>query len=363
MDGGKRPDRLGEFFGRIFGRQYDPAADATMLGFLISTLQVRIQILEARFAADPAKTQFLARIAADLAKAPGIVSATDGNKAWTEAYRLERLLTMIEPAENLAREIQRRVDEAFDENVVAAPRLQKRLDAALKDAFDQTKTPPELNAHGESILRPLLLDVVEEIHWTYQRKFCVRPIQRSASNRIILAAVFAFLALIFPYLYLYFWMWWDAKPATIEHWSGLPLYSTLTAGLFGAFFSRLQSLQTDWNNLSLGQARDARDWRSILLRGAVGMGGALVLYFFLQSGLVSGSLFPEFKSLTLSQFMYPAIVDAPDAKGLSQIRLILPDAALALLVIWSFIAGFSERMVPGILAATETSLSNAAQRK
>ena len=87
-----------------------------------------------------------------------------------------------------------------------------------------------------------------------------------------------------------------------------------------------------------------------------------MVYFFLQSGLVDSPLFPDFKLLTLAQFMYPA-ADSLDAQRLSQIRLILPDAALALLVIWSFIAGFSERMVPGILAATETSLSNAAQRK
>ena len=347
----------------MFARRNDPAADDTMLGFLISTLQVRIQILEARFAADPAKIQFLQRIAADLTKAPTIVSTTDGDKAWTEAYRLERMMTMVEPADNLGHEIQRRVDEAFDENVAVAPRLQKRLDAALKDAFDLTKTPPELNAQGESILRPLLLDVIEETHWTFQRKFCVRPIQRIASNRIIKAAVIAFSLLILPYVWLYVKVWWYEKPPTFELWSWLPLYSTLTAGLFGAFFSRLQSLQTDWNKLSLGQARDARDWRSILLRGAVGMGGALVLYFFLQSGLVKSPLFPDFDSLALSQFLSPATVDTPGVRGLSQIRLILPNAALASLVIWSFIAGFSERLVPGILAATETSISNAAQGK
>jgi hypothetical protein len=41
-------------------------------------------------------------------------------------------------------------------------------------------------------------------------------------------------------------------------------------------------------------------------------------------------------------------------------RTIEPSKDLALLAIWSFLAGFSERLVPTILANTEASFANTA---
>jgi hypothetical protein len=356
------------FLGGIFGRQSDPAADDTMLNYFISTLDVRVRAITPQVSADPARKAILDEVAGKIGNVRKIADPDDGDAAWNEAYRLERMLALIEPAENLVEETRRRVDEALDENVPAAPRLQTRLDEALKRALDFSKTPPVTTPQTESILRPLLLDILEETHWSYQKKFCMRPIQRSARNRIIFAELVIFLFIVVPYLSLYFYVWRTHKNPSLGAWSWLPLYSVLTAGLFGAFFSRLQSLQTDWNTMSLGQIRDARDWGSIMLRGAVGMGGALIVYFFLQSGMVGGDLFPKFDHIAISDITYDAksMVKSDDITPISTpIRLIQPNLSLALLIVWSFIAGFSERLVPGILAATETSIGNAAagQRK
>jgi hypothetical protein len=147
----------------------------------------------------------------------------------------------------------------------------------------------------------------------------------------------------------------------------LPFYLTLSAGLFGAYFSRMQWLQSNWDSLSLSQVRDAMDWRSIRLRGAVGMGGALIVYFFLQSGMVSGSLFPQFNEFgVIEDWTHVSdpqhLIKAGDHAAFS-VHLFQPSSALALLVVWSFIAGFSERFVPGILSATETSLGSAASNQ
>jgi hypothetical protein len=43
-------------------------------------------------------------------------------------------------------------------------------------------------------------------------------------------------------------------------------------------------------------------------------------------------------------------------------QIILPSQHLSLLIVWCFLAGFSERLVPNILASTEKTLSDAAQK-
>jgi hypothetical protein len=99
---------------------------------------------------------------------------------------------------------------------------------------------------------------------------------------------------------------------------------------------------------------DAREPSSLFLRGIVGTSGAVVIYFFLQSGIISGQLFPKFDQIDVLEFQFTT---GPDqARRLS---LVFPNANLALLAVWSFLAGFSERLVPSILASTEAKLDQA----
>jgi len=144
---------------------------------------------------------------------------------------------------------------------------------------------------------------------------------------------------------------------SVESWAGLPLYTALTAGLFGAFFSRLMYLQTDGAKLSMDELGSAREFSSIALRGCVGMCGALVVFFFLQSGIVQGSLFPDFDKIGLELGTVPLT----EGDATNVLRSLLPKQDLALLVVWCFLAGFSERLVPSILSSTETTIGDAAR--
>jgi hypothetical protein len=314
---------------------------------------------------DPAKEELLHTVCTEL----GVFFERCDNHhahvdddAWSRAYYLERLLALVEPRETLFGEVQRRLDEAADEKIPAAPRLRTVFETVAPQVMDTSQSPPALKPSGEFRLRAMLLDILEETHWTFQRKFHSRPIQKSASRRLVWTGLAACFLFILPYVYIYLRQWTGgaAYVMPFDSWAWLPLWTAMTAGFFGAMFSRLLFLQANWNVLSLGSLKDARDFTSILLRGAVGMTGAVVVYYFLLSGVIGGGLFPDFQRLGLHQLSFK---DPSGPADVVALRLILPNAQLALLVVWSFLAGFSERLVPSILQTTEASLGEAAGKR
>ena len=326
-----------------------------MLGYFLSTLTVRAMSVKSTLAGDKVRQELFRELQSSLnsfsVRFPSSPAPTN-HAAWAEAYRLERMLALVEPASSLVGELKRQTAEAVEERIPSASRLLAAFEAALPLAVDTSQSPPVLRAGGEALLRPLLLQTLEDLHWNSQRKFYARPIQKQATYRIVYLGIGAFIIFLAPYLAVYADIF-AGHEAGLASWAGLPLYTALTAGLFGAFFSRLLYLQQNWNGLTLGAIMDARDVTSIILRGCVGMTGATMVYFFLQSETMTGALLPKFSEIGFAQSMYPA-----DTNGSTviPIRLFYPNPALALLVVWCFLAGFSERLVPSILETTEASL-------
>src|SRR5207244_46551 len=106
-----------------------------------------------------------------------------------------------------------------------------------------------------------------------------------------------------------------------------------------------------WSTMTLEDVFLHRELSYSLLRAGVGVCGALVVYFFLRSGIAEGALFPDFTKVAIEWVSAPA--------GALPMTFVAPSKALALLTFWCFLAGFSEALVPSILSNTERQLTDA----
>lgn len=119
------------------------------------------------------------------------------------------------------------------------------------------------------------------------------------------------------------------------------------AGFFGASFFMIVDLQKSLANSSQTELRDMWTLRMISLRCFFGIGASTILYFFFQTELLGSGVWPEVVNLDFTQLKNSegAAVDYAS-------RFRLPNKDMALLIVWSFLAGYSQKLVPSLLSKT-----------
>jgi len=128
------------------------------------------------------------------------------------------------------------------------------------------------------------------------------------------------------------------------------LILVVLAGALGALFSALTRLYTlrqlPAALLLVDRERPQGNYLLVfcLVPPIVGMIGSTFFYLFMQSGLVTSNLFVDF-SCNLSE----------SCKDLNCLLAYSPCTAAdyAKAIVWGFVAGFSERLVPNVLARLE----------
>lgn len=125
-----------------------------------------------------------------------------------------------------------------------------------------------------------------------------------------------------------------------------PVAHVLAAGFLGGYFSvllKLGSLQFCLDYNANYHQVDRLFWNLLctlglsMFEGAV---GALILFTMFVSGLLKGSLFPEFQNLPLTNVDVSKLFwMAPEGSGES-----------GKLIVWCVLAGFSERLIPDFLS-------------
>ncbi|MEO9460431.1 MAG: hypothetical protein ABJE63_10835 [Lentilitoribacter sp.] len=144
----------------------------------------------------------------------------------------------------------------------------------------------------------------------------------------------------------------NALPKLFAYWSGsdvvpgpsgsVALPSVLVCGIIGGFVS-LQRRLKDLTVQDLELLANSKVY--LILAPMVGGVLAMVLYLIFLAGLLRGDMFPEFVSLSTDKTTgFPTIFEQYGKHGFSD---------YAKLLVWAFIAGFSEKFVTNVLGRFE----------
>jgi hypothetical protein len=330
-------------------------------------LEIHRDYLELRFMTiDPqALSPLEQRIHANIDKAFQALKTDGAYSSWNAVYDLEQKIGCLLDQDRLREEIARRLQWAVNEPIAQAVVMQNYFTVLVEAIKNNTiKNPIET-------LRDFFLELMLVIHRHSKRRHDARIVRGQATRRTLVVALIALIVALTPYLVTSL----DPRSAMSpgasmsladmqilpyglfggkNFWSHFPLYTGVTFGFLGALFSNLLSVQKQWGATETEEIFHIRTYHYIILRASIGVVGALVLYFFLRSGLVEGSVFPKFAEMNLERV---AFQDAPPGKWPAS--LVLPSTQLALLIVWSFIAGFSESLVPTVLSNTERQFGGA----
>lgn len=245
--------------------------------------------------------------------------APEHPRNWTNAYAIEQLLVHLMDDDAVATELQVRTREA------TAALRRSLAEYYEQQAAKDTQTPVTRRA--------LLTRLVNDLQWRYT----VNEVKRQYSKNITLNAgrFFAASLAIFAVAMLATVVSPELRKSDLRL-----LVPAVLAGCWGAGFSLLSSLKDRLDASELDDLKVLRAKSVLGSRLLIGAGAAAILYFFFVAGLVSGGAFPDLAKDKLEDWQ----------------------KNLALLVAWCFLAGFSERLIPGLLARTEGRLDGASER-
>ena len=253
---------------------------------------------------------------------PELFDVEAGDLTWTQLYFLEAAILQVQPAADLGR-IAWRWRLRF-RNVAGAAAYQAYLDSKPPDP--STSTPEEIRADLSSL--------AAELHYRYLLA-PAREAARGKLNLLTFIAVTAFLAVVVVLVFLY---WRNNGIINVP-----ALAVVIFFGAVGGLISvqqRLQALPEDDPLFGLLAISSSRF--SVFFSPLVGAIFAIILYLFFIGHLLSGSLFPDISTPAATTSVVPFNVFAAQTGPIG-------GADWAKLVIWCFIAGFGERLVPDIL--------------
>ena len=198
--------------------------------------------------------------------------------------------------------------------------------------------------------RAILAAVLDDLQWFYQQRILKRrALWTSAWNLALFGVITDHRNSILRLCSRKDWL--TVSASSEGEFSELRLIQRDVLRYARAFFSRLISLQFT-SEMTVEDAENRYGPTSLLIRAAVGMCRAAVIYFLLGTELLGNTLKPSFteKLPFIPKKITPMLSPTP-------VNVLMPSADWCLLIMWSFLVGFSERLVPDSLARAEGQVS------
>jgi hypothetical protein len=278
--------------------------------------------LNAEFQSNPNQTisQELKEVVDDLLK-----KRQDHSLTWNHLYTFDLILTRLLPTERLSREVW---------NLRA--RFRDVAGLALYEAYLASKPPDLASQTEEKALRSDIEYLLGEIYLRY----AITPVNERARDRIstrIMVSILGGVGLILLVIVLNFWLRDRSQSFS----------ATLLPVMFIGAMGGLVSMQLRYQSVSReGDPIDnisqlTQNWSRLFLPAVNGAIFAVLFYMIIVAGLVQGDLFPKVQNLEDKAGIR--------LNGLFEYGKPLSSVDYAKLIVWSFLAGFAERLVPDTL--------------
>lgn len=261
----------------------------------------------------------------------GLLKADQWPQTWEALYEAEQRLALRRDDNAVRADWARRIVEAESLGVKSA--------AALKAQFSAIDTAENRKA--------TYLALLDDLHFRYSKRRLDRHTRiKTATWLNNVGLSLGILGLIFTVIG---WMFSQSVGHFIAQ---THLLYAIWSGALGAYFSRSVSMRGSIATLDYDLLMtDYSKW-SIIQRLIIGAIAALVMYFLIAGHFLAGDLFPA------TDYSKPLVNPMPDDASVT-----LPSMGFAKLLIWSVIAGFSERLLPDQLARLEnTARDNGSNR-
>lgn len=285
-----------------------------------------------------------------------LLRSNEGLSTWRDAFEAEQLICFLQTGSLVDEDIRNRLAEADSK------RLPGTADRVIRHAEMAGRSPPADDAEKQALLFALVCDLQRLAQKNYQ----IRQLRLGAVHFVMIVAFIAILVTAVPLLIyvVHARGGFDHEqwPATfVASFPNYGLFSAVSFGILGALFSRFIVLQSSEVGVPIDEATAYYSRRYILLRVFIGTVAAIIVYFFVGSGLIEGSVVPDIRQLTSSSSP-PASTPEPFLTWLgTESKVFVPGKNFALLVIWSFLAGFSEQLVPNLLNNTAGRIASASK--
>lgn len=292
-------------------------------------------------------------VTAQIALLKGEAMQRSGAHEWSAAGEIEQLQIALMDLPTMQVELRRYLADARRIGLTNLPEFEKLAVEAGDD---------------ERMLRAVLLRLAADVQQRFRKLHIYREYVAAYTARVSLlffAAAVSFVGLLFVLT------WCEAAArSSLEAAAGAgavdyvldwrrslgPVALALAAGLFGAAFSMMSQTRKRIEVSTLDDMRTNARFVMLLFRLCVGVGAAMILYYVFDSGVLGDSRnFPEPQQARIT---VATLGDGPfDVVG-----VLSANRELSLLLVWCFVAGFSEVLVPSILRRTEGVVEEGARK-